>query len=234
MIILFDAVGTLLQPNPGVLDAYAMWGQRFGSQLSKEQMKSEFGRLRQTIFGSELDPQRSTPSDLQAIRSTSSHEREKELWRQLIYQMFLDVEDRASLFERLWDHFANPAHWKIYDDVEACWKSLQNLGYQIGIASNFDDRLNPICEQSNVLSSAAYVFCSSQIGFRKPDPRFWQAVREMVPSSQVWMIGDDPVNDYLSPMASNIQAIHLVRNKTFRFAHSVSSLREVVSRISQT
>ena len=40
--VLFDAVGTLIYPDPPVAEAYRSIGRRFGSRLSVEQIAARF------------------------------------------------------------------------------------------------------------------------------------------------------------------------------------------------
>src|SRR5205823_3691320 len=84
-----------------------------------------------------------------------------------------------TLFDSLWQHFAAPASWRIYDDVAAL-AELRRRGYRIGIASNFDSRLLAIAAAYPPLAICDAIFVSSSVGFTKPDRRFFRAVENQL------------------------------------------------------
>ena len=184
MIVLFDAVGTVIKPQPSVTEIYFRLGQKHGSRLTREQIghRIKLGRRRVFNVGQSAeslfdgaDAYSTEPDDL-----TSSESTERELWRNLVFEVFADLDSPDVLFDKLWDHFNEPTNWEIYPDVEACFAMLQSLGIEFGLVSNFDSRLNSIAESVFPLSNCDYVFCSSQVGFRKPSPNFYEQVESAI------------------------------------------------------
>lgn len=180
MIVLFDAVGTVIKPRPNVTEIYCQLGRKHGSRLTRKQIQHriKLGRRRFFNVGQSAeslfvgaDAYSTEPDDL-----TSSESIERELWRNLVFEVFVDLDSPAALFDELWDHFNEPSNWEVYPDVEACFAMLQSLGIEFGLVSNFDSRLNSIAESVFPLSTCDYVFCSSQVGFRKPSPNFYEQV----------------------------------------------------------
>ena len=226
--ILFDAVGTIIYPDPDVLAVYHRCGQQHGSRLTRDTVKDRFGRLRRTIFQSELTPDTTQP-DVARFEFPSSQQAEMELWRNLVEQLFLDIPDTEALFAQLWQHFANPDHWRVYQDVRGCWESLRQAGIEIGIASNFDNRLEPILAGLGLNDLASRVFHSAQLGFRKPDLRFYRAIETSWPSPSRLMVGDDYLNDFVAPRMCGWQSIQLVRQKTRRTTDSIDHLGELIT-----
>jgi FMN phosphatase YigB (HAD superfamily) len=55
------------------------------------------------------------------------------------------------------------------------------------------------------------IFCFRELGFRKNDARFWDAVvaRLSVPRAQLLMVGDDLDNDVLAPRRAGIPSVWL-------------------------
>ena len=68
----------------------------------------------------------------------------------------------------------------------------------IAIASNFDDRLPQILKGLRPLSGCQHVFWSSQIGFAKPDLRFFRYIERSLNlrPHQLLMIGDSEMADF--------------------------------------
>ena len=206
--IVFDAVGTLLKPNPDVVTAYHAAGSQFGSQLTPQQVASQFKLARRTFFSCDTPAEKTTAGSL-----FSSDSIEYELWQGLVCAIFSDIAQPLPLFEQLWEHFASPANWELYDDVVACLDRLHTQGDHVIIASNFDSRLHEIVASLPDLKTVAAVHCSAEVGFRKPDPEFYRSVGESIPDdNEVIMIGDDLENDCRAPVLFGWQGIYLDRN----------------------
>lgn len=208
-IYVFDAVRTILKPVPDVVSAYFEAGQRHGSQLNREQVAARFKEARRKHFGLSQ-----SATDTVSGSLVSSDDIETKLWRQLIFEVFVDIANPDELFQQLWRHFASAENWALYPDVAECFNRLHRTEKRIIIASNFDSRLNAIVNQFNELSSVAQVFCSAEVGYRKPDPMFYQFVADSAGlgnDDEVLMVGDDYENDYVAPKRFGWRALHLDR-----------------------
>ncbi len=197
-VVLFDAVGTLIRPVPDVAAVYAAAGWRWGSRHDINAIRSRFGRA---LAHHDID-------------HCTSEEVERRRWQQVVAEVFDDVPEAAeALFAELWEHFASPAHWSLYDDVIPTWSWLRDQGVAIGIASNFDARLDGIVGELPPLHLADHLFCSSLIGFSKPHPKFYLHIqRELgIPARRIMMVGDDHRNDVLAPRGIGWQATWIQR-----------------------
>ena len=208
-IFVFDAVHTILRPIPDVISAYFLAGQQHGSSLTKDEVKKRFRVARRQRFATYV-----AASQTQAGSLVSSDAIEHQLWRDLVSDVFSDIQPINSLFAELWAHFASAENWQLYDDVESCWTKLKSNGDRIVVASNFDSRLNEIVAQHPPLSLADAVYCSAEVGYRKPDPLFYGTVARSFgihDADEVIMIGDDFENDFVAPVRFGWQAFHLDR-----------------------
>jgi putative hydrolase of the HAD superfamily len=223
--ILFDAVGTLIYPDPPVAEVYYTAARHFGSQLSVEEVARRF-RL---ALASEHSADASGGETLSRPPTCESFERNR--WRRIVGQVIDDVDPAAgdSVFQQLWMHFADPRHWRLFGDVEPALADLANRGYRLGIASNFDGRLKQIIRRHPELRLCQDVFVSSEVGFIKPDPRFFSAVicQLGVAADQVLLVGDDEVNDALGGRAAGWQAVQLDRGCPVPVAKVISTLRSL-------
>jgi putative hydrolase of the HAD superfamily len=192
-IVLFDAVGTLITPDPPLAEAYHAAGLRFGSRHTVEAIRLRFRSAFQRQEAWDADP---------AVAHRTSASREVQRWRTIVGDVFDDVSDGEALFQSLWQHFARPAHWRVYDDVAECWERLTAAGFPLGIASNFDDRLDAICDAHALLSTCRR-FVSSQIGYKKPSSEFFRFIERSLdlPPEQILLVGDDLENDFQAPAA---------------------------------
>lgn len=196
--VLFDAVGTLIFPDPPVATAYAVAGARLGSKL----MPDEISRRFRTAFA------RQEVADAQTYGHRTSEEREKARWQTIVAEVFDDVNDPPALFAALWQHFAEPRHWRLHADAAELWTMHAARGAVPCIASNFDGRLQIICQGLPPLDRCRHVFVSSELGVRKPSPDFFRAIEQRLNlrPNQLLLIGDDWHNDYLAAKAAGWQA----------------------------
>src|SRR5438552_14537790 len=124
---LFDAVGTLIFPDPPVAEAYFAAAARYGSRLSIAEIQRRFPLALEKYF---------------AARCETSEANERQRWRAIVGEVISDIPQNAdAVFAQLWQHFAQPQHWRLYEDVASALGHLHSHGFQLGIASNFDGRL---------------------------------------------------------------------------------------------
>jgi len=198
--ILFDAVGTLIYADPPVADVYHGIGYSFGSKLNRDEICLRFP-LALAAEHSVTQP------------TSEAHERER--WRRIVANVIDDVGDATNqVFEQLWQHFAQPRHWRLFDDASPALRELRRRGFRLGIASNFDARLHYIVEGMPDLAACEAVIVSSEVGYTKPDPRFFTVVQNQLGAtpSQMALVGDDLVADIQGATAAGWRAILLDRS----------------------
>ena len=214
-IVLLDAVGTVIETHPSVVAVYQQHGARFGSSLDEKQVSQRFKVARRKLFAVDT-----LAADQIRGQLVSSDEIEHDLWRQFIAEVFEDVADSQGLFESLWDFFADSKNWRVYPDVASSLAELKSGGCYVAIASNFDSRLLPIIESFDEFESLDGVFCSAELGFRKPDPAFYQELKqriskvlgESITDQQITFTGDCRENDFHGPRRQGWEAYWLDRS----------------------
>jgi putative hydrolase of the HAD superfamily len=200
--IVFDAVGTLIRPQESVSAVYHRCGQRHGSKLERAEVRERFGKGRHLFFTNSPE-------------QPSSDAIERQLWSQLVQFVFADVATWQPLFEELWDYYASPGSWNLYPEVTDCLERLWEGGYTVAIASNFDSRLVAICRALSPLDRVRHLYFSGQLGYRKPDPHFYELIRRQLPAGDQTplMIGDDAEKDVAAALRAGWQARHLDRSR---------------------
>lgn len=196
--IFFDAVGTLLHPEPSAAEVYAQVGHAFGSTRSPAEIRTRFkASFRQQ---EEID---------RANGNRTSEAREIARWRTIVGDVLSDVTDAEACFQHLYDHFARPASWRVEAEAGAVLATLDAAGYVLGMASNFDQRLHAVLAGFPELAPLRQVVVSSEVGHRKPSPLFFaELVRrtELEPAA-ILLVGDDPYNDVAGAEAAGLRAI---------------------------
>jgi putative hydrolase of the HAD superfamily len=225
--ILFDAVGTLMRPEPTVSGAYAAAAARHGLRMDPAEVERRF---RQAFA-------RQDAIDATERDNRTDQAREAERWRGIVDDVFGDLPQIEAIFDDLWDHFADARNWRLFDDVADVWQRLSATDITLGVASNFDDRLASVCRGLPPLDRDPQLFVSSQVGFRKPGRGFFTAIETALSlyPDELLLVGDDVTNDFEAAKAAGWQAILLDRSNSLPTAARpdvVRTLAEVVDRVS--
>jgi putative hydrolase of the HAD superfamily len=196
--VAFDAVGTLIHPDPPAAVVYAAVGRRFGSRLDVAEIRLRFG----AAFAEQerLDVQNGL---------ATSEERELRRWQCIVAQVLDDIADPASCFAEIYAHFARPDAWRVDDGAADVLSRLQRAGFPIALASNYDQRLRGVVRALQDLAAIRTIVISSEVGWRKPSPKFFAHLAKAfdVPAKAVLYVGDDLANDFEGARQAGLAAM---------------------------
>lgn len=204
-IVLFDAVGTVMFAQPDIAQAYVEIGRRFITGLDPQQVLTRFKNVFSCVFSAEN------------ARNPVTERSTLEAWRKVVEGTFPEFDEAGGeLFQQLWDHFAAGDSWGVYDDVADCFDRLLSQGFELGIASNFDNRLEQIVAKHPALSQVQHVFHSAQLGWNKPARGFCDGITERlgVSADRICLVGDRLDNDMQPALAAGWQGIWIDREPT--------------------
>ncbi len=202
--IVLDAVGTLIKPVPSVADVYTDAARCQGVELSRDIVRARFNEHFQS-------------DEVRGGRGLHSTDEATEIWRwrRIVAKVLPEVREPQRAFNELWDHFGRPGSWRTFADVAPALQSIHEAGISVCIGSNFDGRLRQVVGGLPELRWAARTLViSSEIGFRKPHPLFFQAVCERLglPARQILCVGDDIENDVRGAESAGLSAVLLDRH----------------------
>jgi putative hydrolase of the HAD superfamily len=200
--IVFDAVGTLIEPFPPVADVYAAAASRQGIALDRDLVAARFRRH----FSADQ------AGDGEGLCTDESLERLR--WRRIVGDVIPEVPDPERAFEELWEHFGRAGAWTCFADVGPALRAFQTAGIPVRIASNFDARLrNVVVGLAELSAWSDALVISSEVGFRKPHPSFFAAVSGslQLPAERILVVGDDPEIDVLGANRSGLRGLWLDR-----------------------
>ena len=224
-LILFDAVKTLIDPNPRVVTTYQTVAAELGQLISEEDLLPRFAIAFTTV----------TFYRNRATGGATNEELEMEFWRCVVENVFEDYPtvDAEAAFERLWQHFAEAKHWRLFDDVLPTLTELRRRGYRLGIASNFDSRLIGICKNLPPLDQIEDLFVSSRVGWVKPADGFYAEVQRTtgIDPARILMVGDHQENDVTAPQRHGWQSRWLVRCPAELRPDRIESLTELLQEL---
>ena len=204
--IAFDAVGTLITPVPSAGEVYYQTARRFGSRLAADEIARRF---KQAFRDSERDDAAAAAE----AKLMTSEQREHECWRCIVARVIDDIPDTVNCFDQLFSHFAQPDSWRCFDDVSEVLTRLEEEGYSLAVASNFDRRLHAVCDGFPVLQKIEVRVISSEVGVRKPGRGFFAALVAQAgcDAKEVLMVGDDFANDVAGARQAGLGAVLLNR-----------------------
>ncbi|MBN9118333.1 MAG: HAD-IA family hydrolase [Planctomycetes bacterium] len=199
--VFFDAVGTLLFPEPGALVVYAETARRHGLALSPGAVRERF------VAAYRLE------EDADAAGGwVTSETRERDRWRRIVTDTLAGVSNPEACFGHLFDHFAGPRAWRVAPDAAEVLAALSGRGLLLGLGSNYDDRLWSVLAGFPELAPVRdRVLISSAVGVRKPGAAFFHAAARAANCdvSEVLFVGDDLGNDYVGATAAGMPAVLL-------------------------
>lgn len=193
-VVVFDAVGTLIYPDPPVEAVYCGVGNRFGSRLDEPAVAARF----REIFRQE--------ESLENGDSVTNEAVEMERWRRIVGRVLHDVADLDGCFADLFAHFAQPDSWRAFPDAIEALASLRAGGVRVAVASNFDRRLLSILPALEPIGPLDFILVCTEVGYRKPHPEFFNAIaaRAGVEPAGILYVGDDAEIDLAPCIAAGM------------------------------
>ena|SRR5579872_5021912 len=209
--ITFDVGGTLIRPWPSVGHVYAEVAARHGIKVSPAVLNRRFAA---------------------AWRELKSFNHTRGEWAALVDQTFAGQEGNPpseTFFSELYERFSEPEAWRVFEDALPALDALAALGLDLGIISNWDERLRPLLDRLGLGKYFETIIISCEVGFSKPSPViFEQAVRKLGLAPQsILHVGDSFTSDVEGARAAGFQALQITRGRGDIREGQIKSLREL-------
>ena len=199
-IIFFDAVGTLINPEPSAPAVYADVGRRFGSRLDETVLAARF----RAAFRRQEEVDRT-------VGLRTDEDREVARWRAIVREVLEDVSDGEACFQELYAHFARPDAWRCVPEAA----DVLSSGCSRSCARHRLELRPQAARPGRTLAR----FAADPPSRRQFGDRLAQAGRGFfrgdVPPGRfpapeyILHVGDDPVNDYEGARAAGLRAVLL-------------------------
>jgi putative hydrolase of the HAD superfamily len=178
-------MGTLIGLKTSVGCTYARLAASHGIAIDPDALD----RVLPTIL------RQAPPLAFPGLRGDALLEAERRWWGDRINESFGAVGAPAapqSLQAELFEHYAEPAAWKVYADVPGPLRTWREAGLQLAVVSNFDSRLHRVLEGLELMSWIDGVVVSSSAGNAKPSPEPFHLALELlqVSPADAWHVGD--------------------------------------------
>jgi len=214
--ITFDVGATLIRPWPSAGHVYAEIAARHGlGHLTAELLEDRF-RI-------------AWSRQLHFTESRSG-------WEQLVDEAFADlspIPPSRSFFPELYERFAEPDVWRIFDDVPPVLEGLAAAGFRLAVISNWDERLRDLLRRLRLDSHFEAIVVSCEVGHRKPDHAiFDEAARQLaLPAGQILHIGDSVEMDLMGARNAGFHALRIDRAASEPSADHLQSMLELLERL---
>jgi putative hydrolase of the HAD superfamily len=100
--------------------------------------------------------------------------------------------------------------WELFEDTLPTLGRLCEAGWTHAILSNHVPELRLIVAGLGLEDAVAFISCSAETGYEKPNPQAFASVLDALHPAEAWMVGDNVVADVLGAEAVGVPAI-LVR-----------------------
>ena len=214
--ITFDVGGTLIEPWPSVGHVYAEVAARHGlKDISAERLNHRFKS---------------------AWRARRSFEYSRTAWGELVDEVFGDLVPESpskTFFPDLYDRFAEPDVWRVFDDVIPALDALASRDIRLGIISNWDERLRGLLRGLQLDQYFEAFAISCEVGFPKPSPViFEQAAAKLgLRADAILHIGDSFEMDIEGARAAGFHALQIHRTASRPNDAVLRSLGELLPEI---
>ena len=223
--VFFDLTDTLLRIHGSVGEIYSRSAARFGLDAPAPAIDRSFARAIAAL------PQPVAPG----LAHVEIRRRERDWWRDVARRALApwgDFPRFDEFFAEVFELFRTRATWELAPGVPAVLEAVRAQGRGVGILSDMDSRLFDVLADFGIAQLFDPVCLSFWIGYRKPDPRFFQAaaVRAGVRPPAAAHVGDNIAADVRGALAARMIAVHLDargRGGTPAAAHAIRSLSEL-------
>jgi putative hydrolase of the HAD superfamily len=214
--VFFDAVGTLIEPDPPAVEVYHAVAVEQGIDIDAETIARRF----RVAF--EMEEYRDA-----ACGWAVSERHERERWSRIVACVF-QGHPTDMLFARLWNHFMRPEAWCMIGGAEETLRGLSHL--TLGVASNFDRRLHQVLDGIRQPITFLRRVISSEFGWRKPSPAFFVEVARSAgcEAKQIVFVGDRRDLDYEPASAAGMRAVLFDPFATARNVRRIGKLSELL------
>lgn len=209
--ISFDAGNTLLRVEPSVGAVYASEAKRFGVRADASSIDRWFREAWKAL-----------QSDAHvAFDGATSEAGERAWWERLVRESFRLAAPNAtfepdfdSFFSHLYERFAEPDVWHVYDDVHATLELLARRNIRLCVLSNWDSRLPRLLDALGLGHYFEFVLTSAEVGHRKPHGSMFDVMIERLalPKVSVLHVGDHEAEDVAGARAVGVRAVLLDRD----------------------
>jgi len=197
--IFFDAGDTLFEVQGGVGIQYSRIAKRHGMVVDAAILEQRFRKA----FN--LSP----PMAFSGVMASEVTAHERKWWEAIVTAAFEEYVVSDTFFEEVYTFFEGLEAWTLFPEVIEVIEDLTAAGFYLGVISNFDSRLDAICEGLKIRRFFQSMTISAQEGWAKPSPEIFKRALDKsgFKPEQSIHIGDSLYHDVKGANLSGITPI---------------------------
>lgn len=211
----FDVGGTLIEPWPSVGHIYAEVAARFGVRAEPARLNRQFAA---------------------AWRAKRGFDYSRAAWLDLVGRSFAGIAEPLpeGYFAAVYERFAEPGAWRVFDDVVPALDALARRGVRLGVISNWDERLEPLLERLGLRRHFEVIVVSCHAGFTKPAADIFRRATEQLALAPeaILHVGDSRAEDLSGARAAGLRARLIRRAEPPVAGEQVRSLGDLAEAVS--
>ena len=193
--VFFDAGETLVHPAPS-------FPELFASIVTREGHPRDAGQI---VDGLSMVSDEFARAAVEEELWTTHPDRSRRFWLG-VYERFLgalDISSSNGLTETLYREFTRIENYEAFDDVRPTLERLRELGYELGVISNFEPWLEDLLLRLELVPLLPTRVISGIEGVEKPDPTIFRLALERsgLRADEVVYVGDIPDFDIVPTAA---------------------------------
>jgi len=213
--VTFDVGGTLIEPWPSVGHVYAEVAAKHGVHASAETLSSRFKAAWNTF---------------------KPFENSRVNWSKLVDEAFRGLcaePPSTTFFPELYERFADPSAWRVFDDVFPALDTLAAAGLRLGVISNWDERLRRLLHGLRLEKHFETFTISCEVGASKPSPLIFRHAAEQfrLAPEAIAHVGDSLEMDIQGAQGAGFQAFRIFRSSDEVHACDIRSLSRLAVKI---
>ena len=194
--VTFDVGQTLIEPRVSVGDVYAEAAANHGCPNLPA---GELGRRFHA-----------------ALQAHGSAVNTRADWARIVDDTFAGLLPRPpseTFFSELFERFAQPSAWRIFDEVSPALDELARRGVRLGVISNWDERLRPLLAALGLAARFETIVISCEVGQAKPAREVFQHAAKLfkLPPGEIVHVGDSFEADVRGARAAGFRAVQIAR-----------------------
>lgn len=199
-MVFFDVGGTLLYTKNSHEVVFKNCFEKFGINIKLQEIASAVENVLSVH-----------PKE----RLSFTDEQKNMEWWLTFYRLvlnILNVKDEADkMVKMLWNDHSIGENLSIFSDTVETLSHLKNDGLKLGIISNWDKTLHFMLNKFKIKSFFELIFISCEVGYEKPDLRFFTYVLEKsgFKPEETFYVGDDYYKDFIPSKKAGMNPVYL-------------------------
>jgi putative hydrolase of the HAD superfamily len=150
-----------------------------------------------------------------------------------VFNNLVSAPPSETFFAQLFERFAQPEAWRVFDDVLPALDALASRDVKLGVISNWDERLRGLLERLKLDRYFETITVSCEVGFSKPSPVIFEHASTKLGLSPgaILHIGDSPEMDLEGARAAGFHALRIRRSGSKPADDHLHSLAELPAKI---